>query len=467
MQFFILFCTSVLILIPGSLSTAAAVTPSGKPDSKDGVVQTQNPQRINLSSNALPAMGADRTYILGVGDQLEIEVFNVPEYSGSQRVLADGSLNLPAIGKVPVAGLTIEAAEAAIATRYRSELRYPKITLVLLQPRSFQVTLSGEVNSPGAYTLDGGEFPTLVQAIQASGGLTYAADLRQVQIRRLNPSGARQTVAVDLWELLQNGDASQNIALRDGDAVFVPAIETVNLTESAQLAASNLIGTPATLDIGVVGEVFRPGIYRLTGSESQTNPTVSQAIREAGGIKPSADIRKIQVRRLTRSGTPQTIDIDFWELFQAGDLTQDLALQQGDTISIATADALSDAEAAQIVSTNLSPDRILVNVVGEVENPGSVQVPANTTLNQAVLAAGGFTDRSRENVELIRLNPNGTIVQQQFEIDFSQSVNAESNPILWNNDVIIVDRNATASFTDGLSRILSPLRNLLPFGFLF
>ncbi|SMH30398.1 MULTISPECIES: SLBB domain-containing protein [Cyanophyceae] len=465
MQFFILFCTSVFILIPGSFSAAAAADRSDF--SEDGAMQAQTPQRIHLSSSALPAMGVDRNYILGVGDQLEVEVFNVPEYSGSQRVLADGSLNLPAIGKVPVAGLTIEAAETAIATRYQSELRYPRITLVLQQPRSFQVTLSGEVNSPGAYTLDGGQFPTLVQAIQASGGLTYAANLRQVQIRRLSPSGARQTVAVDLWELLQNGDASQNIALRDGDAVFVPAVETVNLTESAQLAASNLIGTPETLDIGVVGEVFRPGIYRLTGGESQTNPTVSQAIREAGGIKPSADIRQIQVRRLTRSGTPQTIDIDFWELFQSGDLTQDLALQQGDTISIATAAAPSDAEAAQIVATNLSPDQILVNVVGEIESPGAVRVPANTTLNQAVLAAGGLTDRARNDVELIRLNPNGTIVQQQFEIDFSQNVNAESNPILWNNDVIIVDRNATASFTDGLSRILSPLRNLLPFGFLF
>lgn len=218
MQFFILFCTSVFILIPGSFSAAAAADRSDF--SEDGAMQAQTPQRIHLSSSALPAMGVDRNYILGVGDQLEVEVFNVPEYSGSQRVLADGSLNLPAIGKVPVAGLTIEAAETAIATRYQSELRYPRITLVLQQPRSFQVTLSGEVNSPGAYTLDGGQFPTLVQAIQASGGLTYAANLRQVQIRRLSPSGARQTVAVDLWELLQNGDASQNIALRDGDAVF-------------------------------------------------------------------------------------------------------------------------------------------------------------------------------------------------------------------------------------------------------
>ncbi|MBV5259700.1 sugar ABC transporter substrate-binding protein [Synechococcus moorigangaii CMS01] len=432
----------------------------------------QNPQRMNLPSISMPAASLDQTYILGVGDELAINVFNVPEYSGDQRVLADGSLNLPAVGKVPVAGLTLEEAEVAIATRYQSELRYPRITLVLLQSRPFRVTLSGEVNTPGSYTLDGSQFPTLVQAIEASGGLTYAADLRQVQIRRLNPSGSRQTVAVNLWELLQNGDASQNIPLRDGDTILIPAVETVNLMESSQMAASNLIGSPAVLDIGVVGEVFRPGVYRLNGrefpqEEPQTNPTVSQAIREAGGIKPSADIRNIQVRRLTRSGEPRTVNIDFWELFESGDLTQDLVLQQGDTISIPTADSLSDTEAAQIAATNLSPDEILINVVGEIANPGAVQVPANTTLNQALLAAGGFTNRSRQKVELIRLNPNGTIVQRQFDVDFSQSVNDQSNPILWNNDVIVVNPNAAASFTDGLSLILSPLRNILPFRFLF
>ncbi|BAW96827.1 periplasmic protein involved in polysaccharide export [[Synechococcus] sp. NIES-970] len=469
MQFFILLCTSAFVLIPGALRAATASSIATTPSFAEyESLQAQNPQRMNIPSISVPGMDFDRTYILGVGDQLEISVFNVPEYSGNQRVLADGSLNLPAIGKVPVAGLTIEAAEQAIATRYQSELRHPRITLVLLEPRPLRVTLSGEVNTPGSYTLDGSESPTIVQAIQSSGGLTQTADLRQVQIRRLTSSGARQSIAINLWELLQNGDASQNIALRDGDTILIPAVETVNLMESAQMASSNLMGTPSTLDIGVIGEVFRPGIYRLTGSESQANPTVSQAIREAGGIKPSADIRSIQVRRLTRSGAPRTIDIDFWELFQSGDLTQDLVLQQGDTISIAMAESLSDAEAAQIVSTNLSPDEILVNVVGEVASPGAVRVPANTTLNQALFAAGGFTDRSRKkSVELIRLNPNGTILQQQFEVDFSQGADTQANPILWNNDVVIVDRNAAASFTDGLSLILSPLRNLLPFRFLF
>ena len=302
--------------------------------------------------------------------------------------------------------------------------------------------------------------------------MTYAADLRQVEVRRMQQSGVAQVIAVDLWELLRNGDLSQNLSLRDGDTIFIPAVEAVNLADSAQLAASNLVSQSENLNIAVVGEVFRPGVYTIsrtagTGENGKGLQTVTKAIQQAGGIKPSADIRQIQVHRSTRNGPEQIINIDFWQLFRSGDLTQDIALQQGDTISIPTAQSASSAEAAQVVSTNLSPDKILVNVVGEVKQPGTVQVPANTTLNQALLAAGGFTERSRKNVELIRLNPNGTILQQQIQIDLTQGVNPQTNPLLWNNDVIVVDKTSTARLGEQLGTILGPLLQLLNLRVLF
>ena len=105
--------------------------------------------------------------------------------------------------------------------------------------------------------------------------------------------------------------------------------------------------------------------------------------------------------------------------------------------------------------------------MGEVKQPGTVQVPANTTLNQALLAAGGFTERSRKNVELIRLNPNGTILQQQIQIDLTQGVNPQTNPLLWNNDVIVVDKTSTARLGEQLGTILGPLLQLLNLRVLF
>ena len=446
----------ILLTIPvGSLVVQAATPTERSPTGMSSVV--------------------DNTYALGAGDRLQITIFNVPEYSGEQQVLADGSLNLPVVGKLLVTGLTIEQAESAISTRYQSELRYPRITVSLLQPRPLRIAVSGEINQPGSYQLEvaqGSQFPGIAQAIQAAGGMTYAADLRQVEVRRMQQSGVAQVIAVDLWELLRNGDLSQNLSLRDGDTIFIPAVEAVNLADSAQLAASNLVSQSENLNIAVVGEVFRPGVYTIsgtggTGENGKGLQTVTKAIQQAGGIKPSADIRQIQVHRLTRNGPEQIINIDFWQLFRAGDLTQDIALQQGDTISIPTAQSASSAEAAQVVSTNLSPDKILVNVVGEVKQPGTVQVPANTTLNQALLAAGGFTERSRKNVELIRLNPNGTILQQQIQIDLTQGVNPQTNPLLWNNDVIVVDKTSTARLGEQLGTILGPLLQLLNLRVLF
>jgi polysaccharide export outer membrane protein len=220
--------------------------------------------------------------------------------------------------------------------------------------------------------------------------------------------------------------------------------------------------------------VNRPGPYTLIekpeappegtpsiGANVQV-PTVTQAIQTAGGITQSADIRNIQVRRITRTGPEQSIKIDFWELLQAGDLRQDLPLQDGDTIVIPTATALSASEATSLASASFAPNRITINVVGEVVKPGPVEVPPNTPLNQGLLAAGGFNNRARKrSVTFVRLNPNGTVSQRTIEVDFSEGINAANNPALRNNDTIIVGKSAIAGITDTLGSFLSPVTGVL------
>ncbi len=142
-----------------------------------------------------------------------------------------------------------------------------------------------------------------------------------------------------------------------------------------------------------------------TGGSGQQIPTVTKAIQVAGGITQSADIRRIQVRRLTKGGSEQVIDVDFWKLLQAGDMRQDLPLQDGDTVVIPVAKTISPADATTLASASFSPDKISVYVVGEVAKPGLVQVPPNTPLNQAILAAGGFNNRAKQgSVKFVRLN---------------------------------------------------------------
>ncbi len=91
-------------------------------------------------------------YILGPGDLIEIDIFNVPEYSGQNgqhRVLVDGSLNLPLIGSVFVKGLTLQQAAKVINDGYAPYLTRPIVTLSLEEPRPLNIGVAGEVNRPG------------------------------------------------------------------------------------------------------------------------------------------------------------------------------------------------------------------------------------------------------------------------------------------------------------------------------
>jgi polysaccharide export outer membrane protein len=99
-----------------------------------------------------------------------------------------------------------------------------------------------------------------------------------------------------------------------------------------------------------------------------------------------------------------------------------------------------------------------VNVVGEVTKPGAVPVPPNTPLNQAILAAGGFNTRAKKGeVQLIRLNPNGTVEKREIDVDLAQGINTEGNPSLRNNDVVVVKRSSLATIGDTLGTVLNPV----------
>jgi len=444
----------------GAVIVAPTVSPSG--------VQPSTSQRSVFSS------ALSDSYALGPGDAIAINIFNVPEYSGSQQVAADGALNLPAVGLVNVGGLTLREAGSVISGAYASELRYPQVTVVLEKPRPLRIAIAGEVAQPGLYTLspeDGAQFPTVAQALQAAGGVTQAADLRQVQLRRDGKRAqAPETVNLDLWALLNNGDVRQDVALRDGDAIVIGETSSVDIAETNRLSASNLAANvQQEMVVAVVGEVQRPGAYEFGGdAQSDGRTTITQVVQKAGGIKPSADIRNIQVRRQTRSGSEQLIDLDFWRLLQDGDISQDLVLQQGDTVIVPMTTASTPSEVAQLAASNFSPEEVTVNVVGEVERPGVLAVVPDTTLNQAILAAGGFNQRATETVELLRLNPNGSITQREIEVSLETGIDAEKNPLILNNDVIVVGRNGRARFNDSVGSAVRPFAPLLaPLGLLF
>jgi polysaccharide biosynthesis/export protein len=304
----------------------------------------------------------EETYSLGAGDRIQIAMFNIPELSGEFRVSVDGYLNLPWIGTVSVAQMTLKELKLDLASRYRRFLkRPPVINLTLLSPRPVRVSVSGEVNNPGSYTtvveapqdVRGNlQWPTLTQALQTAGGITQLADVREVQVRRLGRDGSTRMI-VDLWELVDAGDSSQDLSLRDGDAIFIPKAKKIDSSESVRLGTANF-----------------------------------------------------------------------------------------------------------------SPKNIKVQVVGEVVKPGSVEIPTNSTLNQAILVAGGFNNtRAKQTaVDFIRLNLDGTVTQRTIQVNLSAPPNDKDNPILRANDVVVAQRSDTAKSADrvgALGGILNPVSGIL------
>ncbi len=420
-------------------------------------------ETASLSNPEADAADAD-SYTLGAGDRLRVDILNVPEYSKEYSVLVNGTLSLYRVGSVSVSGLTIRQAQNAIAAKYTRVLKEPTVDLSLVTARPLNVAIAGEVGKPGTYALtfgEGGKFPTITKLIREAGGMNRSADARQVILRRPQRSGADQQIRLNMWELFTTGNIRQDLTLRDGDSVFIPAASSVNLAEAAQMADANFsVSSTQPVSIAVVGEVARPGPYTI---KDQT-PTLSGAIREAGGIKQLANLKDVKIRRNTRNGTAQTISVDLWQLLKSGDLNQDLVLQQGDTIEIPTALALNPAEARQLGDASFAPASVKITVVGEVQKPGQIDVPMNTPLNQALLSAGGFTRQAnRRRVELVRLNPNGSVTRRDVSIDLSRSIDEQGNPLLQNGDVLVVDRNGLAKTGDALNSVLGPIFQVLPF----
>ncbi len=308
--------------------------------------------------------------------------------------------------------------------------------------------------------------------------------------------GAGDLVRLDIFDAPEVKLENQYVVLVDG-SLTLPWVGTVNVqgltleqvTDALTLRYAQFIHKPSNaplitlslvsprpLKIAVLGQVNRPGAYIISpiiGSETSSTslsnrssaitgsqwPTVTKAIQTAGGITQLANVRKIQVRRGPTPGAEKVIDVDLWKFLQAGEQNQDHTLRDGDSIIIPQATNLDAAEATEIATSNFSPETIKVSVVGEVVTPGSVTVLPNTSLNQAVLAAGGFKNgRSlKKDVELIRLNPNGTVSRRGISIDFSKNLDEAANPALRNNDIIVVKPNALAKTSDFLSLLFAPI----------
>ena len=231
---------------------------------------------------------------------------------------------------------------------------------------------------------------------------------------------------------------------------------------------------PRPIRVAVVGEVERPGIYTLTTSESSTVaganasisglPTLVDALQKAGGITINANLQKVSLQRRLPGEEPsyKKASLNLLNLVFEGDQQQNPLLFDGDTIKVGRADQ-PVPESIALAATTLTAKQITVYVVGEVLRPGATSVSSNIPLMQAILAAGGptFGRASGSNIDLVRINRNGTASKETFKLDFSLGASNAKNPPLRDGDAVIVNRNGLALISDTLSAVGTPLTGVV------
>ena len=211
-------------------------------------------------------------YVLGPGDQLVIRIWGQVNFNAQLTVDRSGSVYLPQVGEIHVAGLPFAQVKEHIHDAVGHIYRSFDLDVEMGQLRSIQVFVVGQARRPGTYTLS--SLSTLVTALFATGGPSVQGSLRDIQLRRNG-----QTIShFDLYDLLILGDMSKDSPLLPGDVIYIP---------------------PVGAQVAVAGDVHIPAIYELKG-----DTTVEQAIRFAGGLSATASLLRASLERVSAEKEP-------------------------------------------------------------------------------------------------------------------------------------------------------------------
>lgn len=262
-----------------------------------GGLHAQSPARGNAASDAVSETAA---YQIGQQDVLNVTVWDNPDLTGKFTVQPDGNVTLPLIGRVKAAGLTVGAFETQLArTLSDGFIRDPRVAVTLDQFRGRRIFIFGNVSAPGMYPLPEGQ--TLIEALVKAG---YASASEAVIVRPKHPAGPvmlenagdAEVLRINLRELekdVERGTLTRNIALRDGDTIFVPRSDPTR--------------------IFVTGQVRSVGAYSIT-----QGTTVLQALALAGGPTEDAAVNRMRIIRLVR-GKQESFKVKFSDVVLPGD----------------------------------------------------------------------------------------------------------------------------------------------------
>ena len=382
-------------------------------------------------------------YQLGPDDELELNIFGVQEASYKLLIQPEGAINIPNVGLLTVAGLTIEEAKKLIRdklvkTVYRSiATGVTNFTLTLGNIRSIRITILGAAK-PGNYTVS--SFTTLFNALYLCGGPEKIGSFRSIELIRNN----KVHLKADLYQFLLKGNTSQNILLKEGDIINIPVYQKrvtiagevkrpglyelledetaqtlldyaggftekaytanikVNQFTSRERKVKDLsqtdfskylpgkgdsIAIEPVLDkyenrVTITGAIYRPGLYEL-----KEGMKLSDLLKKAEGIREDAYLNRALLKRQKPDHSKEMIAFSLNELLTNS--SNDLFLQKNDSVLISSVKDMADEK--------------LITVSGEVRKPGTFLYRNNYTLKDLLLESGGFTEAaSAYRIEIAR-----------------------------------------------------------------
>ena len=433
-------------------------------------------------------------YVLGPGDEVIIDIWGVSEANITQKISPEGRINVPQVGQISLAGLTVKQAEGKLKSslgKIYSTLRTggSHMSVSLGDLRSIQVNVLGEVNTPGTFRLS--SFTTLFNAIYRANGVTPVGSLRNVKLVR----GGEQYAVVDLYDYIFRGKLETNVPLKEGDVIIVPSYDALvsitgaikrpmfyemkegepvgNLieyaggfagnawqeevgverndgrTNSMYTVKSDKYGSFSLKDgdavlvsgsevevftnrVEIKGSVYRPGKFELGGDIA----TVGQLIAHAGGVMEDAFLGRAQIVREKPDRSMSIVAVPLKGILDG--TVPDIVLQRGDVLVVSNIN-------------ELEPKGDIV-VTGYVANPGTYQYADNLTVEDIILIAGGLVegassakvDISRRIVDSSSTEASETMAEV-FEVSIKDGLveDGTENFFLEPNDVVSVRRSPT------------------------
>ncbi|TDO26895.1 SLBB domain-containing protein [Sediminibacterium goheungense] len=428
-------------------------------------------------------------YQLGPDDELEINIFGVQEAHYKVQVQPEGTINIPNVGIVTLAGLTVEEAKKLIRDKLVKTV-YKSIgngqthfTLTLGNIRSIRITILGAAK-PGNYTVS--SFTTLFNALYLCGGPEKIGSFRSIELIRNNKVHLR----ADLYQFLLKGNTSQNILLKEGDIINIPVYQKrVTITgevkrpglyelldnETAQTlidyaggfteksytanikvnqfsnrerrvkdlsqtdfalylpGKGDSIAIEPVLDkyenrVTITGAIYRPGIYEL-----KEGMKLGELLKKAEGFREDAYLNRALLKRQKSDHSKEMIAFSLKDWMD--DPAKDLLLQKNDSIVISSIKDMADEK--------------LITVSGEVRKPGVFLYRNQYTLKDLLLESGGFTEAaSAYRIEIARrikaadTNTVSNKLAEIMQIDVDRDLDTKGNQLLLEPyDLITVRKN--------------------------